>query len=104
MNLDTDTLRQVFDALDNGHNGYITVEQFTSALEKFYTSMSDEESDDDHGRKMTRMHSMVCIIVMTIFKDVNNIVNALDPEKDGIISFEDFESAFQNFFNCQGIF
>ncbi|KAH9281416.1 Rab11 family-interacting protein 4A [Echinococcus granulosus] len=33
--------------------------------------------------------------------DVNNIVNALDPEKDGIISFEDFESAFQNFFNCE---
>lgn len=28
-------------------------------------------------------------------------MNALDPEKDGIISFEDFESAFQNFFNCQ---
>ncbi|KAL5964151.1 hypothetical protein TSMEX_008096 [Taenia solium] len=93
MILDSDTLRQVFDALDNDKRGYITVEQFTSALDKFYTSLAHESPDDEHHAKLARMQSM----------DVNNIVNALDPEKDGIISFEDFESAFQDFFNCQSI-
>ncbi|VDK37699.1 unnamed protein product [Taenia asiatica] len=91
MNLDSGTLRQVFDALDNEKRGYITVEQFTSALDKFYTSLAHESPDDEHHAKLARMQSM----------DVNNIVNALDPQKDGIISFEDFESAFQDFFNCQ---
>ncbi|VDO04861.1 unnamed protein product [Rodentolepis nana] len=91
MNLDTETLRQVFDALDNGHNGYITVEQFTSALENFYTSMSQEQDEGPTNPKLDRRNSM----------SVDNIVNALDPEKDGIISFDDFKSAFQNFFNCQ---
>ncbi|KAL5106456.1 Rab11 family-interacting protein 4A [Taenia crassiceps] len=93
MNLDSGTLRQVFDALDNNRRGYITVEQFTNALEKFYTSLARESPDDEHHAKLARMQSM----------DVNNIVNALDPEKDGIISFDDFKSAFQNFFNCQSI-
>ncbi|KAM3172633.1 hypothetical protein ACTXT7_014132 [Hymenolepis weldensis] len=91
MNLDTETLRQVFDALDNGNNGYITVEQFTSALENFYTSMSQEQDEGPTNAKLDRKHSMY----------VDHIVNALDPEKDGIISFDDFKSAFQNFFNCQ---
>ncbi|VDM21879.1 unnamed protein product [Hydatigera taeniaeformis] len=91
MNIDSATLRQVFDALDNTNRGFITVEQFTSALEKFYTSIAKESTNVEHQSKLARMQSM----------DVDNIVNALDPEKDGIISYEDFESAFQNFFNCR---
>lgn len=60
MNLDSGTLRQVFDALDNNKRGYITVEQFTSALEKFYTSLAHESPDDEHHAKLARMQSMVC--------------------------------------------
>ncbi|KAM7539101.1 hypothetical protein Aperf_G00000047731 [Anoplocephala perfoliata] len=91
MNLDTEMLHQVFDALDDGKKGYITVEQFTSALENFYTSMSNGDPESSDRPKLERKSSL----------NVDNIVSALDPGKDGIISFEDFKSAFQNFFNCQ---
>ncbi len=61
MNLDTATLRQVFNALDSGNRGYITVEQFTSALEKFYTSSMPVMTEEDQKPQLARMPSMVCI-------------------------------------------
>ncbi|VDN10676.1 unnamed protein product [Dibothriocephalus latus] len=86
MQLDTETLQEVFNALDTEHKGHITVEQFTKALEQFYSS---SVPNADVNSSMHRKNSL----------NVKNIVNALDPEKDGIISFEDFKSAFQDYFS-----
>nr|VZI30853.1 unnamed protein product [Spirometra erinaceieuropaei] len=85
MQLDTETLQKVFNALDTEHKGHITVEQFTSALEQFYSSLVQ---NDDENPTLNRKHSL----------NVKTIVSVLDPEKDGIISFEDFKSAFQDYF------
>ncbi|VDL89023.1 unnamed protein product [Schistocephalus solidus] len=88
MQLDTETLQEVFNALDTEHKGHITVEQFTTALEQFYSSLIPNA---DENPTLNRKHSL----------NVKNIVNVLDPEKDGIISFEDFKSAFQDYFSSK---
>lgn len=59
MNLDSAALRQVFDALDGQKRGYITVEKFTDALEKFYTSANTTNTDEHQTPSLTRMHSLV---------------------------------------------
>jgi len=88
MNLDTATLQQVFNALDVEQKGHITVEQFTSALEQFYNSSKSANVLVNTRNRLQRMQSL----------DVNNIVKALDPTKDGIISFDDFQAAFLEYF------
>ncbi len=104
MDLDNASLRQVFDALDEEQKGHITVDQFTGALEQFYASSAPSADNNSNGRpKLTRMPSVVRFCFKKEFQDVRNIVTKLDPERDGIISFDDFKQAFQNLFSSSGM-
>lgn len=76
-----DPLVAVFQALDTENKGYITIDQFTSTFKEFYNSNANANSP---RRKLS-----------TAAADIKRLVNALDPEHDGIIYFSQFKTAFE---------
>nr|CAH8873762.1 unnamed protein product [Trichobilharzia regenti] len=74
-----DALVLVFKALDTENKGYITVDQFVTTFKEFYNSSGS------HGERRSSFSS----------KEIMKVVQALDPENDGVIHFEDFKKAFE---------
>ncbi|CAH8873519.1 unnamed protein product [Trichobilharzia szidati] len=74
-----DALVLVFKALDTENKGYITVDQFVTTFKEFYNSSGS------HGERRSSFSS----------NEIMKVVQALDPENDGVIHFEDFKKAFE---------